>query len=529
MTRVLHGLHQHRTIQSKKRNPSPHQKLHNRHQCPPGTFPPMKTIPLRLACRILETVDCEYWGLSRVNFAEFKGAANNVFLTIDLQDDWKTRHFRFLEGENQKVKVNGDEMTLRSEAGDEHRVRFFNRTPQNIESLTKENLGLVVTPDMVQRFLDNPAADFFDDAEDITDAASAMLGVFQGEELRLNGLKTISKKSAAHLANFQGKKLTLDGLLKLELPTAKELAKFRGDILSLNGLSQVDEAMAETLATFQGKVLFLFGLLTLTEFAARYLATFKGQEIALFGLRSLDRRAAENLAEFSGGIFISYVICDDGVNFLLNAKRNAYIDIDVSGLRKLDEKLARRLARQGQVFFYSLRSIEPAEARILCEEGSNLDNIEFSSLRSLSLESCYELGKTYVSELTLGGIDEFTDEHAQALTAFRRIVVSIVTAFYRNLPPETVDIEDVPATLLSELAAEIPKRKEELDALYSFGKGATLRELMRFMECFVDHNLWPINFSLPDVQSLSDSAFKILNDAGFNIDPPRPLATETTP
>jgi len=54
-------------------------------------------------------------------------------------------------------------------------------------------------------------------------------------------------------------------------------------------------------------------------------------------------------------------------------------------------------------------------------------------------------------------------------------------------------------------------------------------ELMRFMECFVDHNLCPINFSLPDVQSLSDSAFKTLNDAGFNIAPPRPLATETTP
>ena len=129
-------------------------------------------------------MDFEYWGLSKVNFAEFKGAANNVFLTIDLQDDWKTRHFRFLEGENQKVKVNGDEMTLRSEAGDEHRVRFFIRTPQNIESLTKEDLGLVVTPDMVQQFLDNPATTFFDAAETITTVASAMLGAYQGEEHR---------------------------------------------------------------------------------------------------------------------------------------------------------------------------------------------------------------------------------------------------------------------------------------------------------------------------------------------------------
>jgi hypothetical protein len=353
-----------------------------------------------------------------VSFTEFKGAANHVFLEIDLQDDWKTRHFRFLEGENQKVKVNGDEMTLRSEAGDEPRVSFFIRTPQNIELLTKEDLGLVVTPDMVQQFLDNPATNLFDAAETITTVASAMLGAYQGEELRLNGLKYISAKSAAHLADFEGKKLILDGLLELKPPVAKALSHFKGDWLSLDGLTALDATVAESLATFQGKALFLSGLSTLTEFAARSLSPFKGREIVLLGLRSLDEKATENLVEFSGCLSISYVFCGDGVDLLLSAKGEAHIHIDVSGLRKLDEKLARRLARQGQVFFNSLRSIEPAEARILCEKGSNLDNIEFSSLRSLSLESCYELGKTFASELTLGGIDEFTDEQAQALTAF---------------------------------------------------------------------------------------------------------------
>ncbi len=474
-------------------------------------------------------MDFEYWGFSQVSFTEFKGAANHVFLEIDLQDDWKTRHFRFLEGENQTVEVDGDEMTLRSEAGDEHRVRFFTRTSRNIELLTKEDLGLVITPAMVQRFLEHPSNSFFDDAEDITDAASAMLGAYQGEELRLNGLKHISAKSAAHLADFKGKKLILDGLVELKPLAAKALAHFTGDWLSLDGITQLDLTVGKTLATFQGKALFLSGLSTLTEFAARSLSPFKGREIVLLGLRSLDEKATENLVEFSGCLSISYVFCGDGVDLLLSAKGEAHIHTDVSGLRKLDEKLARRLARQGQVFFNSLRSIESAEARILCEKGSNLDNIEFSSLRSLSPESCYELGKTYASELTLGGLDEFSDEQAQALTAFRRKVVSIVSALYRNLPPETADIEDMPATFLSELAAEIPKRKEELDALYSSGKRVAPCELMRFMECFVDHNLCPINFSLPDVQSLSDSAFKTLNDAGFNIDPPRPLAKETTP
>ena len=474
-------------------------------------------------------MDFEYWGLSRVNFAEFKGAANNVFLTIDLQDDWKTRHFRFLEGENQKVKVNGDEMTLRSEAGDEHMVRFFNRTPQNIESLTKEDLGLVVTPDMVQQFLDNPATDFFDGTETITTVASAMLGAYQGEELRLNGLKHISAKSAAHLAEFKGKKLILNGLVELKPPVAKALSKFKGDWLSLDGLTALDVTVAESLATFQGKVLFLFGLPTLTEFAARSLATFKGREIGLFGLRSLNERTAENLSEFSGCLCISCVICGDGVDSLLNANGNAYIYMDVSGLRKLGAKLAHRLARIGQLFFDSLRTIEPEVAKTLCGEDSNIHTISFSELRSLSLEACYELGKTSACELILGGLAVFTVAQAQALAAYRRKVASIVTALYRNLPLETVDIDDVPATFLSELAAEIPKRKEELDALYSCGKRVAPCELMRFMECFVDHNLCPINFSLPDVQSLSDSAFKTLNDAGFNIAPPRPLATETTP
>jgi len=82
--------------------------------------------------------------------------------------------------------------------------------------------------------------------------ARRLVAAFDGDDLALDGLQTLSTDAARALAEFKGRSLSLDGLKTLSPEAARALAGFAGKSLHLNGLTALSADAARALAAFKG-------------------------------------------------------------------------------------------------------------------------------------------------------------------------------------------------------------------------------------------------------------------------------------
>ncbi len=134
---------------------------------------------------------------------------------------------------------------------------------------------------------------------EISDAAAEMISRYQGEQIALNTLTTLSDTAAKALSKVPGG-LSLDGLKKLSDAAAESLSKHRGDELILSGLTELSDAAAESFSKHK-EYLSLDGLTELSDAAAESLSKHKG-DLSLNGLNGISDTAAISLSSYKGQI-----------------------------------------------------------------------------------------------------------------------------------------------------------------------------------------------------------------------------------
>ena len=112
--------------------------------------------------------------------------------------------------------------------------------------------------------------------------------------------------------------LYLDGLTSISEKAAKALANYNGSELSLKGLTSITEDEAKALGKFKVHYLYLDGLTSISEKAAKALANFNGQNISLKGLTTISQPVAHNLSKLERRFTVdqSLLTVDDLVNLL---------------------------------------------------------------------------------------------------------------------------------------------------------------------------------------------------------------------
>jgi hypothetical protein len=95
---------------------------------------------------------------------------------------------------------------------------------------------------------------------DLNEKTANCLLKWNGKDLYLNQLKTLTPKAAQILSQWSGEWLGLNGLSTLPSEVARHLASWKGRRLSLNGLSELSPKATRYLSKWQGDQLELIGL-----------------------------------------------------------------------------------------------------------------------------------------------------------------------------------------------------------------------------------------------------------------------------
>jgi hypothetical protein len=224
--------------------------------------------------------------------------------------------------------------------------------------------------------------------------------------LQLSRVRVISDKAADALSKFQGDDLSLDGLLTLSDPAARDLAKCRG-ALSLNGLTAISDDAAVALAGHTGDSLSLNGLTRLSDASATALAAYKG----ILSLDSLALLTNPALAKK-----------------LVAAAIASQVEHQMQ-MREDEEGGIYPWPHFGEVSLPSVTELSPLAARAIVEEihavsgeypdlyvdAESIDGpLRLDGLRSLSVETARELSR-HRGYLSLRGLEVLSAAAAESL------------------------------------------------------------------------------------------------------------------
>lgn len=199
------------------------------------------------------------------------------------------------------------------------------------------------------------------------------LGLEQGGGLSLDNLEAITPDVASAFGAYQGDDLSLNGLKSIDDPdVAKGLAQSTVGRLHLGGLKTLNPKVAEQLGQSKARGLWLDGLTAIDGEAAKGLAIFGG-ELCLRGLKSLDKDAATALAEFKANdLVLSLITLDeDAVKALAKSELG---ELPLGGMKTISRETAAALAQfKGILDLSGLTSLdEPTAAELAKFQGKGL-------------------------------------------------------------------------------------------------------------------------------------------------------------
>ena len=220
--------------------------------------------------------------------------------------------------------------------------------------------------------------------------AEKLVRQYQGDELSLNGLTTLTRSQAEALAQHEGF-LILDGLTNLPPDIADALAQHNGPV-SLDGLTNLTPDTAQTLA--RGK-----------------------NFLSLDGLTTLAPNVADALAQHSSSLSL------DGLTEIVSVllaeklvKQNDH-NLDLSGLRKLSAEVAVELARhEGTLYLNGLTALPPDVATILARHEGTLSLNGLTEITSILLAE--KLAEQKTRSLSLDGLIRISQEVASSLAQY---------------------------------------------------------------------------------------------------------------
>lgn len=253
-----------------------------------------------------------------------------------------------------------------------------------------------------------------------------------GDEVNLNGLKTLSSSAAKILAEYEGE-LQLNGLTELTTQLARALSKFRGEMLQINGIKSLNEDTAYQLAKYKGGEIYLNGVTELSDSTAEALSLYSGY-LSLEGLANVSATTAKAFARKDpiivtkgGSSEETYTVSRVSISASkeLEEKMADYQEIidleDLPKLTKLSEEIALVF---GQLDFHEvgclsldgLTEISSSQAKkISLYEGQGLS---LDGLNTLNEDVADALSNFEGGELYLNGLTELNESVAQALSKY---------------------------------------------------------------------------------------------------------------
>lgn len=219
--------------------------------------------------------------------------------------------------------------------------------------------------------------------------AEKLVRQYQGDELSLNGLTTLTRSQAEALAQHEGL-LILDGLTNMPPDIADALAQHNGPV-SLDGLTNLTPDTAQALA--RGK-----------------------NFLSLDGLTTLAPNVADALAQHSSSLSLDGLTEIDSILLAKKLVNRNYLDL--SGLRKLSAEVAVELARhKGTLYLNGLTALPPDVAAILARHKGTLSLNGLTEITSILLaEKLVEQKNT--QELVLDGLIKISQEVASSLAQY---------------------------------------------------------------------------------------------------------------
>ena len=221
--------------------------------------------------------------------------------------------------------------------------------------------------------------------------AEKLVRQYQGDELSLNGLTTLTRSQAEALAQHEGF-LILDGLTNLPPDIADALAQHNGPV-SLDGLTNLTPDTAQDLA--RGK-----------------------NFLSLDGLTTLAPNVADALAQHSSSLSLDGLTEIDSVLLAEKLVKQNDHNLDLSGLRKLSAEVAVELARhEGTLYLNGLTALPPDVATILARHKGTLSLNGLTEITSILLAE--KLGEQKnTQELVLDGLIKISQEVASSLAQY---------------------------------------------------------------------------------------------------------------
>lgn len=196
----------------------------------------------------------------------------------------------------------------------------------------------VLTKEIAEELIKDDNAINLEHFTSIEDEAAQILARFQGRQLYLEGLETLTVASAKALSEFPGH-LRFWSLEDLPDAVAAELAKQKVAPIDAD-LCDASELESELAGL---PTLDLSALKSLSDFAATELARHKGGRLDLSGLENLSENVALILSAYRGSLSFSYMEhLSDGAAAALAKHRGP--DICVVGLKELSDEAAKSLA-----------------------------------------------------------------------------------------------------------------------------------------------------------------------------------------
>ena len=246
--------------------------------------------------------------------------------------------------------------------------------------------------------------------------AAEALGRYRGR-LELRALTQLDPAAARHLGTFQTDQVRIDGLASLSVDTATALASWKIAKLPLDGLQTLDPKAARALARFepqemQTKSISLDGLRQLSPELARELARFKGHRLSLDGLTGISPQAVEALSEWQGKLSLGGLTSIDA-HFV----RTLGTRVRLAGVERFDVETARAMNDTNGYRSVALQvaalDVELVNALRPLFKGDK--EVSFPRLRALDRATAVALGEWSMDNLQLDGLTAITPEVAAVL------------------------------------------------------------------------------------------------------------------